>query len=431
MIDTQPVSFFRDISKFNPKQIQAAKVADSHRYTLFGGSRGPGKSYFLRWYVVRFLFLAYGKGFPGMRAMLACEDYPSLYDRQISKVQLEFPAWLGEYNGSRNEYRLDSKWGGGVIAFRNLNDPSKYQSTEFGLIAVDELTKNTRRTFDILRASMRWPGFDGVRFVAASNPEANWVRDFWIARQFPEELQLDADEFAFVPALPDDNPHLPRSYWSMLDTLPTALRSAWRHGDWFAAVEGLVYENFTADNLTDDEPIPGAPIELAIDDGYNPDPRATLFIQRQSNCVLVFDEFYQYKRLEEQTVEDILQRCQERGWPRPEMAIVSHEAPALRTRLRMADIPARNWLATKKMVTGDRSKRVAAIKLTRSLFCDGNGYRVIKINRRCKHLIDEISAGYRYPTGKHGQDDLPEDGNDHAVNALETYCFVRVRIERE
>jgi hypothetical protein len=431
MIDSTRVSFFRDICKFNPKQIQAAKVADSHRYTLFGGSRGPGKSYFLRWYVVRFLFLAYGKGFPGMRAMLASEDYPSLYDRQISKVQLEFPDWLGEYNGSRNEYRLAPKWGSGVIAFRNLNDPSKYQSTEFGLIAVDELTKNTRRTFDILRASMRWPGFEGVRFVAASNPEPNWVRDFWISRQFPEELQGDAEQFAFVPALPDDNPHLPKSYWSMLDTLPGALRAAWRHGDWFAAVEGLVYDTFNADNLTDEDPIQGTPIEIAIDDGYNPDPRATLFIQRQPNCILVFDELYQYKRLEENTVEDIKQKCAANGWPLPELAVVSHEAPALRERLRTADIPTRNWLATKKLLTGDRSKRVAAIKHTRGLFCDGQGYRVIKIHRRCAHLIDEITAGYRYPQGKHSADDLPEDGNDHCANALETFTFVRVRTGRE
>jgi hypothetical protein len=418
---------FSDLCHFTAKQWQATEAADTHRYTLFGGSRGPGKSYWLRWWLVRFLILAAGQfGIRNMRVMLACEDYPSLYERQISKVQMEFPPALGDYMTSRNEYKLKPSLGGGVIAFRNLDDASKYQSAEFGAIAVDEITKNRERAFHILRASLRWPGFDGVRMVAASNPEANWVRDYWVSRQFPPELLPEAHQFAFVPALPGDNPHLPPTYWQMLDTLPGALRAAWLHGDWFAAVEGLVYDTFSADNLTDEEPDPALPIELAIDDGYV-DPRATLFIQRRpGGDVLVFAELYQTKTLEERTVEDIIALCESNGWPRPELAAVSHEAPGLRERLRHADIPARNWL-TMKSVTGERSKRVAAIKRTRSLFCDGQGRRAIRVNRRCKNLLDELMAGYKYPEGKRASvDDMPADGNDHAANALESWVFLRM-----
>ena len=417
---------FSEQCHFTDKQWQATETANRHRYTLFGGARGPGKSYWLRWYAVGFLLAAFRKGFTNMRAMLACEDYPSLYERQISKVQAEFPAWLGTYHASRNEFRLNND--AGVIAFRNLDDPSKYQSAEYGLIAVDEITKNKERAFHILRASLRWPGFDGVRFVAASNPEANWVRDYWIQGQLPQELEPQRAEFAFLPALPDDNPNLPKSYWDMLDTLPGALRQAWRYGDWFAAVEGLVYDTFTADNLTDMEPDPERPVELAIDDGYV-DPRATLFIQRlPGGDILIFDELYQTKTLEERTVQDIIDRCEANKWPRPELAAVSHEAPALRERLRKADIPARNWLAMKMAVTGERSKRVAAIKRTRELICDGQGHRAIRVHRRCKRLLDEIMAGYKYPEGKKATvDDMPEDGNDHACNALESWIFLRAQ----
>ncbi len=419
---------FSEQCHFTDKQWLATETANRHRYMLFGGARGPGKSYWLRWYTIGFLLNAFRQGFRGVRAMLACEDYPSLYERQISKVQAEVPAWLGEYHASRNEFRLHAGVGGGVIAFRNLDDPSKYQGAEYGLIAVDEITKNRERAFHILRASLRWPGFDGVRFVAATNPEANWVRDYWIEKRLPPELEPQAAEFAFVPALPDDNPHLPPSYWNMLDTLPGALRQAWRYGDWYAAVENLVYDTFTADNLTDMEPDPERPVELAIDDGYV-DPRATLFIQRQpGGDILIFDELYQTKTLEERTVTDILDRCTAQGWPRPELAAVSHEAPALRERLRKADIPARNWLATKTLVTGERSKRVAAIKRTRELICDGQGHRAIRVHRRCKHLLDEIMAGYKYPEGKKASvDDMPEDGNDHACDALASWIFLRAQ----
>ena len=419
---------FSELAHLTPRQWDAVDAMRQRRYVLYGGARGGGKSRLLRWGSLLFLLEAAARGFRGVRIMLACEDYPSLYERQISKVQEEFPAVLGEYMISRNEFRLRPSLGGGVIAFRNLDDPSKYMSSEYAMIAVDEVNKNKERTFHILRGSLRWPGFTDTRFIGACNPDSNWVRAYWIEKALPVELEPEADEFAFVPALPTDNPYLPPSYMAMLNTLPTVLREAWLHGNWYAGIEGLVYDTFTADNLTDMEPDPERPVELAIDDGYV-DPRATLFIQRlPGGDILVFDELYQTKTLEERTVADIIDRCTANGWPRPELAAVSHEAPALRERLRKADIPARNWLATKTLVTGERSKRVAAIKRTRELVCDGQGHRAIKVHRRCKHLLDELMAGYKYPEGKRGSiDDMPEDGNDHAANAMESWIFLRAQ----
>jgi len=412
---------FSQVCNFTDKQWLAAEVADTHQYTLFGGARGPGKSYWLRWYAVRFLLTMAGRGFRNGRVMLACEDYPSLYERQISKVTTEFPAWLGEYHASRNEYRLAAKWGGGVIAFRNLDDPSKYQSSEFALIAIDELTKNRERAFHLLRGSLRWKGFEDTRFVAATNPAANWVRDYWIEKRLPEELADLGDQFAFVPALPDDNPHLPPAYWKTLETLPTALRRAWRYGDWYAAVEGLVYEDFNADSIVETEPDPERPIELAIDDGYI-DPRAVLFVQElPDGDVLVFDELYVTKQLEEQTIAAIAEKVTAAGLRRPRLAVVSHEAVALRERLKDAGIQAVNWLNRKNPESG--STRRAAITLTRALICDGQQHRAIKVHKRCTHLIDELSMGYRYPEGKRGLEIDPEDGNDHACQALETWVW--------
>lgn len=357
--------------------------------------------------------------------MLACEDYPSLYERQASKILLEFPPELGTFHTSRNEFRLHSQYGGGVIALRNLDDASKYQSAEYALIGIDEITKNPERTFHLLRGSLRWPGIDNVRMIAASNPEANWVRDYWIEGRLPAELEANKADFAFVPALPEDNPHLPESYWQMLDTLPGALRQAWRYGDWYAGVEGLVLENFTADNITEQEPDLSLPIELGIDDGYI-DPRATLFIQRQANGdILVFDELYQTKTLEEKTIEDIKAKCERYGLPLPELAAVSHEAVALRQRLRSADIPARNWMATK--AGGGQSTRVQAIHVTRSLICDGQCYRALKVHKRCRNLLDEIMAGWKYPEGKRGVNEHPADGNDHACDALSAWIWLRAR----
>jgi len=459
---------FSELCGFYDKQWEACDVADERKYVLYGGSRGPGKSYWLRWYLVRRLMMWAAEGHQHVRVALFCEDYPSLKDRQVSKIA-QWPRWLGELKTSKEDglgFYLLPQFGGGGILLRNLDDPTKYQSSEWAGIAIDELTKNPERIFDELRGSLRWPGIDDTFFVSASNPNGRyfkWVRRYWIERDLPDNLEPIADEFAYVKALPADNPHLSDDYWLMLDTLGPRLRQAWRDGDWYVAVEGLVYDTFSEDNVSVDEPDPDRPFEIAIDDGYI-DPRATVFIQRQSNRILVFDELYQTKTLEEQTIRDILERClwwfarlhpervnelrDDDEWlggdevgalslvelaqylraidaPMPELAAVSHEAVALQRRLREADIPARNWLATR--AGGKVSTRQEAIKVTRGYILDGQGRRALQIHGRCKNLLDEITSGYRNKEGPDGFEDKPEDGNDHACNALESWCWLRAR----
>lgn len=426
---------FSDLCGFTEKQWQATETADTHRYTLFGGSRGPGKSYWLRWYLLRLLLIWAGQGHKDVDVMLACEDYPSLTGRQINKISKEFPqeiGWLGTTKDKGMGFHLFPQYGSGSILLRNLDDPSRYQSAEFAAIGIDELTKNPLSTFNTLRGSLRWPGISDTRLVGACNPAPGWVREYWIEKRFPEELQPRADEFAFVPALPTDNPFLDDSYWEELNTLSGALRQAWLHGDWYAAVEGLVFDNFTDENITDMEPDPETPFELAIDDGYI-DPRAVLFIQRTDKHILVFDEIYKSKQLEEETISDINHLTEHAPWADgregryklPEMAAVSHEAVALRNRLRRANIPARNWMSV--TAGAKASTRVEAIKVTRQLICDGKGYRTILVHRRVRHLLDEIRMGYKYPEGRHSVNEKPEDGNDHACEALSSWCWMRAR----
>lgn len=419
---------FSSLCQWTDRQREATQAADAHRYVLFGGSRGPGKSYWLRWYLLRQLLHFAQQGLLGVDVILACEDYPSLTGRQVVKIESEFPTWLGKLEQSKAKglgFHLFSSFGSGSILLRNLDDPSRYQSSEFAIVAIDELTKNPRSTFDVLRGSLRWPGLTRTQFISASNPEANWVRDYWIERRFPAELEPMANEFVFVGGLPTDNPHLPSSYWQELNTLSGPRRQAWLHGDWYAGAEGLVYDNFDDGNIVEREPDAGSGWELAIDDGYI-DPRATLFIQRlPGGNVFVFDELYETNTLEEATIEHIERRRLDHGLPAPEAAIVSHEAVALRDRLSTANIPAQNWLEEK--VGGGRSTRLAALTLTRSLIADGQGHRSILVHPRCRHLLDEMRAGYRYPEGKHGIEAVPEDGNDHACQALESWVWARMR----
>jgi len=231
---------FTELSGFFPKQKEALLASKRFKYTLFGGSVGSGKSRWLRWACVYWLMEYYAKyQIKGVRAGLFCEDYPSLNDRHLSKVKFEFPDWLGRFNEAKHEFTLAPEYGSGIIAFRNLDDPAKYLSVEFAVIAIDEINRNPKTTFDMLRSRHRWPGIRDVRFIAGCNPLGEaWVKNMWVKRMFPPD-EKEQYEFVFVPALPTDNPHLPSEYYKSLESLPENQRKAYLEGNWDAFDEGI------------------------------------------------------------------------------------------------------------------------------------------------------------------------------------------------
>lgn len=231
---------FSELTQFFPKQIEALDASKRFKYTLFGGSVGSGKSYWIRWTCVYWLMKYYARyNLKGVRAGLFCEDYPSLNDRHLTKIKFEFPSWLGTYNQQQHEFTLAPEYGSGIIAFRNLDDPAKYLSVEFAVIAIDEINRNPKSTFNMLRSRHRWPGIKDVKFLAGCNPLGEaWVKNMWVKRLFPKE-EAEQYEFVYVPALPTDNPHLPPEYYKSLESLPDTQRKAYLEGNWDAFDEEM------------------------------------------------------------------------------------------------------------------------------------------------------------------------------------------------
>jgi len=219
------------------RQKEFLTAIDKYRYVLYGGAKGGGKSYILRWALIKLLLKWAQRGHSRVRVGLFCEDYPSLKDRQITKIKTEFPAWLGTLGDSSIEgmsFVLNKKFGSGVIALRNLDDPSKYASSEFACAAVDELTKNHREVFDQLRSIIRWPNIDDTVFIAGTNPGEvghEWVKKLWIDQDLTSE-DPSPEELYFVKSLPTDNPHNSKTYIETLNRLPEKLRKAYLEGRW-------------------------------------------------------------------------------------------------------------------------------------------------------------------------------------------------------
>lgn len=239
-----------DVIKPTPRQREFLKAVESNTYTLYGGAAGGGKSYILRWTLIYLLIKWYKKlGLRGIRVGLFCEDYPALRERHLSKIIVEFPEWLGTYKESTHEFTLKEKFGGGVLAFRNLDKVSKYLSSEFAAIAVDELTLNNQTVFDFLRMRLRWPGIDDPKFIAGTNPGGvghTWVKAIFVDGEIPKELQAYKGRIAFVRAFVKDNPYLPASYLEALATLPDELRKAYLDGSW-DIFEGQFFSGWNRD----------------------------------------------------------------------------------------------------------------------------------------------------------------------------------------
>ncbi|KKL06889.1 hypothetical protein LCGC14_2591530, partial [marine sediment metagenome] len=285
-----------ELYNFTDRQKELQQAVKTHRYVLYGGARGGGKSYGLRWMAVSLLDSWHQVlGISNARFGIFCEDYPALEERQISKVEIEFPQYLGKWHGQRREFRLAKEFGGGVIAFRNLDDPSKYQSSEFAGIAVDELTKNDEAIFDILRGSLRWPGIERTIFIGATNPGGKghlWVKRLWIDGRLPKNLASKANEFKYVKALPTDNPHNADSYIEELGTLTDKMKRAWLEGDW-TVFEGQVFEEWRNElHIIDEFKVPpnwewGA----GLDFGYRDNGVLSIMATGSENRVVVVDEF--------------------------------------------------------------------------------------------------------------------------------------------
>ena len=330
-------------------------------------------------------------------------------------------------------------WNGSILAYGGMADEEQREQVRgIGIDAgvdvawMEEMIRFTEDDYQEIIGRMRGKAAPWQQIMGATNPgpPSHWIN---------QRLILGGEASVYDKARPDDNPYNPPAYIEGLRRLTGILGQRLWKGEWCQA-EGLVYSEFDLGNLTEDEPDLDLPFELGIDDGYV-DPRAILFIQRKGTEILVFDEIYESRKLAETHVKQVLSWCVQRSpkdepeswrgmgledaaqWCRenkvalPEIAMASPEAKELQGRLRLADIPSRR--ADNDIVQG--------INTVRELVLDGNGVRTLKVNRRCKNLIRELTEGYVYPEGSHKDNEKPKDGNDHAADALRYWVHTRAR----
>jgi phage terminase large subunit len=411
------------IEAFTPKQREAFESTFTHRYILYGGARGGGKSRWLRWWLLLYLIYQYQvKRLRRVRVGLFCETYGDLRDRQITKIRSEFPPELGEVKETKEDglcFFLTEANGGGMIALRNLDDPSKYQSAEFAAIGVDELTKTSKDTFDILRGSLRWPGVSHTVFAGATNPGGvghMWVKQLWIDRQFPPELQNKAPEFVFVRALPADNEHLSQSYWDELNSLPPDLRRAWVEGDW-DVFKGQAFTAWRQDrHVIEPQEIPAWwPRLRGIDWGFAA-PFCCLWGAKNpdNGRIIIYREAYQAGLTDRQQARLVLSMT-----PEQENILLTYADPSMWARRRVGETVASTadeyGAVGLKMEPADNDRLNGKRKIDRLLADLQDGQPGLLVFSTCTNLIRTLPA---LPYDPVQIEDIDTAAEDHAYDAL-------------
>jgi len=420
---------FSKMANFTPKQQEAWDSLFKYRFTLFGGSRGPGKSYWLRWASLGWLLYWSNHGYPGLVAGLFTETYSKLRDRQISKIVSEFPDWLGTLREGKTlglGYYINKEYGGGVICLRNIDDTAKYKSAEFALIAIDELTEHAVDVFNIILGSLRWPNFPDTRFIAGSNPDGignEWTRNYFIDHIYPEEMRPYSDQFNFVRALPADNNHLDENYWMMLRGLPEDLRRAWLEGDW-DVFKGLAFHNFNkAKHVVEPFEIPDYWTRtVGIDFGTDA-PFCALWIARNpdNGRVVVYKELYKAGLTDRQQARLILDNSTDE-----ELHIIRFADPSMwNSRGDESSTSAAKTYVDNGciIIKGNNNRLNGKRAIDRLLMPMEDGQPGILFFNTCPNIINQMS---HLMYDKNRTEDVDTHMDDHAYDALR-YALSNVR----
>ncbi len=223
----------------NPKQHQA--LLERHRYVGYGGARGGGKSWFVRWKAV-LLCLRY----PGIKILITRRTYRELYNNHIAPLNAMLNG-IANYNKGDKIFYFPN---GSTIAFGYCDgedDLGQYQGAEYDVWFADEAGQFQESWLVQIDACVRGTNEFPKRTYFTLNPGGpshGYFKRLFIDRRFEEGEH--GEDYAFIQALCTDNAALMKSqpdYLRSLEKLPPKLRKAWLDGDW-DVYEGQFFEDF-------------------------------------------------------------------------------------------------------------------------------------------------------------------------------------------
>ena len=427
-----------DLGKPNAKQ--HAALLDHHKHVAYGGSRGGGKSWFVR---AKAILLACNH--PGITIMIVRRTFPELTANHIRPLKdllkIGMPGNPIKYNDSRKEVTFPN---GSMILFgycANDSDVDRYQGTEVDVLFLDEATQLREEWIQKLRACVRGVNNFPKRIYYTCNPGGvghSYIKRLFIDRDYIGDER--PEEYSFIQSKVYDNTALMETdpeYLHQLEALPEALRKAWLEGDWNAVVGQVFaewrnnqdgYQSRRWSHVIDDIDIDGSwKIYRGFDFGYSK-PFAVIWIAVDHyGRMFLFKEYYGCTRQADTGVQmeprEIARQIKEIERTDPQLAgrqIIGIADPAIwqmTTGESISDMMEREGVYFSK---GDHTRLAGLMQLHYRLAFDEEGFPMFYVFKSCKNVIRTLPI--LIYDEKHPED-VDTSMEDHLYDAIRYVCM--------
>ncbi len=254
------------LATLNPKQVQF--FTSEKRYTMYGGSRGGGKSYAVQRKAILLAF-----EYPGIKIMIIRRTFPELRENHALPLQSLLNG-VAKYKEADKAFIFPNGSRIKLGYCEHEGDVLQYQGQEWDVIFIDEATHLTEYQFQRLTEIVRGTNGFPKRMYLTCNPGG--VGHAWVKRLFVDRVYTsaeNADDYCFIQASVFDNTALLEKdpgYLRVLEALPEDRKKADLYGDW-DVYEGQYFSEWNRE-LHTCEPFPIPPSwrkYLAIDYGLD------------------------------------------------------------------------------------------------------------------------------------------------------------------
>lgn len=227
-----------------PNAKQVAAFTATTRYVGYGGARGGGKSWFVRWKAILMAF-----EWPGIKILITRSTYRELLNNHVTPM-LTILNGIAKYNKSDHVFWFpngSSIW----LGYCNCDsDLGQYQGYETDIWFADEAGQMREEWLVAIDACVRGANNFPKRTYFTLNPGGPshaYFRRLFVDRKFRDGEH--PEDYLFVQALVTDNLALMEmqpEYKRALEKLPARLRKAWLEGSW-DIFEGMFWDDFIID----------------------------------------------------------------------------------------------------------------------------------------------------------------------------------------
>ena len=384
------------------KQREAYRILQgSWRKILFTGGARSGKSFLIALWIVA-----------------VCESYPDVSCGVFRKYRKSCPASVlktfqdvlkGRRGWNLNKSELVLSYANGSqIAFYGTQDDNgeKLLGLQLDLAWANEVTEISEADLQIILSRLSGNNVPARKLLADCNPKnvSHWVRRFFILKQAEDGRPLaDAEAVTSLHFVPSDNPFLPPDALETLKALTgTAFKRLWL-GEW-SDMQGLVFSEYDGKAHTFETVPPVSEIVCSCDFGYT-NPFAFLWGYVDGDGDLwICGEHYKAGMLVREHAKIIKGIV---GGKKIKAFVADSEDAESRAQLAREGLPT---IGTDKKAL---SVFDGLIKVKQWLEIRRNGKPRLHIHKSCVNLLREM-GNLKWKEGK----DAPEDGNDHAIDAL-------------